>query len=64
MSAGCGRRCNRSRLDGGPRPPADLLPRYIRLLLTEALRRQVHDLLGHGLGMDLLALGEKPEGPA
>jgi hypothetical protein len=29
-------------------------------LLTEALRRQMHDLLGYGLGMELLALGEKP----
>jgi enoyl-CoA hydratase/carnithine racemase len=38
--------------------------RYTRLLLTEALRRQMHDLLGYGLGMELLALGEKPEGPA
>jgi hypothetical protein len=28
-----------------------------RLLLTEALRRQMHDLLGYGLGMELLALG-------
>jgi hypothetical protein len=27
-------------------------------------RRQMHDLLGYGLGMELLALGEKPEGPA
>ncbi len=38
--------------------------RYTRLLLTEALRRQMHDLLGYGLGMELLALGEKPEAPA
>jgi enoyl-CoA hydratase/carnithine racemase len=37
--------------------------RYTRLLLTEMLRRQMHDLLGYGLGMELLALGEKPEGP-
>jgi enoyl-CoA hydratase/carnithine racemase len=41
-----------------------LLLRYTRLLLTEALRRQMHDLLGYGLGMELLALGEKPEEPA
>jgi len=41
-----------------------LLLRYTRLLLTQALRRQMHDLLGYGLGMELLALGEKPEGPA
>jgi len=39
-----------------------LLLRYTRLLLTEALRRQMHDLLGYGLGMELLALGEKPDG--
>jgi hypothetical protein len=36
--------------------------RYTRVLLTEALRRQMHDLLGYGLGMELLALGEKPDG--
>ncbi|MGH7403685.1 MAG: enoyl-CoA hydratase/isomerase family protein, partial [Candidatus Rokuibacteriota bacterium] len=36
-----------------------LLLRYTRLLLTEALRRQMHDLLGYGLGIKLLALGEK-----
>ena len=41
-----------------------LLLRYTRLLFTEYLRRQMHDLLGYGLGMELLALGEKPEGPA
>ena len=41
-----------------------LLLRYTRLLLTEALRRQMHDLLGYGLGMELLALGEKPEAPS
>jgi enoyl-CoA hydratase/carnithine racemase len=38
-----------------------LLLRYTRLLLTEALRRQMHDLLGYGLGMEMLALIEKPE---
>jgi enoyl-CoA hydratase/carnithine racemase len=41
-----------------------LLLRYTRLLLTEALRRQMHDLLGYGLGMEMLALIEKPEAPA
>jgi enoyl-CoA hydratase/carnithine racemase len=41
-----------------------LLLRYTRLLLTEALRRQMHDLLGYRLGMELLALGETPEAPA
>ena len=41
-----------------------LLLRYTRLLLTEYLRRQMHDLLGYGLGMEILALIEKPEGPA
>ena len=41
--------------------PTPLL-RYTRLLLTEALRQQMHDLLGCGLGIQLLALGEKPEG--
>jgi enoyl-CoA hydratase/carnithine racemase len=38
-----------------------LLLRYTRLLLTQALRRHMHDLLGYGLGMEMLALGEKPE---
>ena len=32
-----------------------------RLLLTEYLRRHMHDLLGYGLGMEMLALLEKPE---
>jgi hypothetical protein len=32
-------------------------------LLTEYLRRQMHDLLGYGLGMEMLALLEKPEAP-
>ena len=41
-----------------------LLLRYTRLLFTEYLRRQMHELLGYGLGMELLALGEKPEAPA
>ena len=41
-----------------------LVLRYTRLLLTESLRRQMHDLLGYGLGMEMLALIEKPEGPA
>lgn len=41
----------------------NLLLRYTRLLMTEMLRRQMHDLLGYGLGMEMLALGEKPEGP-
>ena len=40
-----------------------LLLRYTRLLLTQALRRHMHDLLGYGLGMEMLALGEKPEAP-
>jgi enoyl-CoA hydratase/carnithine racemase len=40
-----------------------LVLRYTRLLLTEYLRRQMHDLLGYGLGMEMLALIEKPEGP-
>src|SRR6266704_5237106 len=41
-----------------------LVLRYTRLLLTEYLRRQMHDLLGYGLGMEMLALIEKPEGPS
>jgi len=38
--------------------------RYTRVLLTEYLRRRMHDLLGYGLAMEMLALGEKPEAPA
>src|SRR5262249_17957652 len=38
-----------------------LLLRYTRLLLTEGLRRQMHDLLGYGIGREMLALIEKPE---
>ena len=45
----------------GPRQKPTLALRYTRLLLTEYLRRQMHDLLGYGLGMELLALLEKPE---
>ncbi len=40
-----------------------LLLRYTRLLFTEHLRRQMHDLLGYRLAMESLALFEKPEGP-
>src|SRR5207237_197718 len=35
-----------------------LLLRYTRLLFTEYLRRQMHDLLGYGLAMESLALFE------
>ena len=38
-----------------------LLLRYTRLLFTEYLRRQMHELLGYGLAMESLALFEKPE---
>jgi enoyl-CoA hydratase/carnithine racemase len=38
-----------------------LLLRYTRLLFTEYLRRQMHELLGYGLAMESLALMEKPE---
>jgi hypothetical protein len=41
-----------------------LLLRYTRLLFTEYLRRQMHELLGYGLAMESLALIEKPEAPA
>jgi hypothetical protein len=40
-----------------------VLLRYTRLLFTEYLRRQMHDLLGYGLAMESLALFEKPEAP-
>jgi len=41
-----------------------LLLRYTRVLFTEYLRRQMHDLLGYGLAMESLALFEKPEAPS
>jgi len=41
-----------------------LLLRYTRLMFTEYLRRQMHDMLGYGLAMEGLALMEKPERPA
>jgi enoyl-CoA hydratase/carnithine racemase len=41
-----------------------LLLRYTRLLFTEYLRRQMHELLGYGLALESLALFEKPEAPA
>ena len=41
-----------------------MLLRYTRLLFTEYLRRQMHDLLGYGLAMESLALFEKPEAPS
>ena len=47
----------------GLRAEADAAPALHPLLLTECLRRQMHDLLGYGLGMELLALVEKPEAP-
>src|SRR2546427_1861266 len=37
------------------------LRRYTRLMLTEALRRQMHELLGDGLGIDATPLSEKPQ---
>ena len=46
--------------EGLTRKPT-LLLRYTRLLFTEYLRRQMHDLLGYGLAMESLALFEKPE---
>src|SRR5579872_3337059 len=46
--------------EGLSRKPT-LLSRYTRLLFTEYLRRQMHDLLGYGLAMESLALFEKPE---
>src|SRR6202051_4463647 len=49
-------------LAGGLTRKPTLVLRYTRLLLTEYLRRQMHDLLGYGLGMEMLALIEKPEG--
>src|SRR5262249_10568648 len=45
--------------EGLTRKPT-LLLRYTRLLFTEYLRRQMHDLLGYGLAMESLALFEKP----
>ncbi len=40
-----------------------LLLRYTRLLFTEYLRRQMHELLGYGLAMESLALIQNPDAP-
>jgi enoyl-CoA hydratase/carnithine racemase len=36
----------------------ELNRRYTRILLTEQLRRQMHDLLGYGLALEGLAIGQ------
>ncbi len=37
--------------------------RYSRIMLVEQLKRQLQDLLGYGLGMEMLALQDRPEAP-
>jgi enoyl-CoA hydratase/carnithine racemase len=39
---------------------SDLVLRYTRVMLVEQLKRQMQDLLGYGLAMEMLALQDRP----
>jgi enoyl-CoA hydratase/carnithine racemase len=41
----------------------DLVLRYTRVMLVEQLKRQMQDLLGYGLAMEMLALQDRPPAP-
>ena len=41
-----------------------LVLRYSRVMLVEQIKRQMQDLLGYGLAMEMLALQERPPRPA
>ncbi|MCC6433760.1 MAG: enoyl-CoA hydratase/isomerase family protein [Acidimicrobiales bacterium] len=43
---------------------SDLVLRYSRAMLTEQLKRQMQDLLGYGLALEMLALQDRPAPPA
>jgi enoyl-CoA hydratase/carnithine racemase len=43
---------------------SDLVLRYSRVMLVEQLKRQMQDLLGYGLALEMLALQDRPERPA
>lgn len=40
---------------------SDLTLRYTRLVLVEQLKRQLQDLLGYGLALEMLALQDRPD---
>jgi enoyl-CoA hydratase/carnithine racemase len=42
---------------------SDLVLRYSRNMLVENLKRQMQDLLGYGLAMEMLALQDRPPAP-
>ena len=42
---------------------SDLVLRYSRIMLVEQLKRQMQDLLGYGLALEMLALQERPPAP-
>ena len=37
--------------------------RYSRIMLVESIKRQMQDLLGYGLAMEMLALQDRPPAP-
>jgi enoyl-CoA hydratase/carnithine racemase len=43
---------------------SDLVLRYSRVVLVEQLKRQMQDLLGYGLALEMLALQDRPPAPA
>jgi enoyl-CoA hydratase/carnithine racemase len=42
---------------------SDLVLRYSRVVLVEQLKRQMQDLLGYGLALEMLALQDRPPRP-
>ena len=42
---------------------SDLVLRYSRVVLVEQLKRQLQDLLGYGLALEMLALQDRPAAP-
>ncbi len=42
---------------------SELTLRYTRAMLTEQLKRQLQDLLGYGLALEMLALQDRPDPP-
>ncbi|MDH4144370.1 MAG: enoyl-CoA hydratase/isomerase family protein [Acidimicrobiia bacterium] len=42
---------------------SDMTLRYSRVVLVEQLKRQMQDLLGYGLALEMLALQDRPDAP-
>jgi enoyl-CoA hydratase/carnithine racemase len=42
---------------------SNLVLRYSRIMLVESIKRQMQDLLGYGLAMEMLALQDRPPAP-